>query len=493
MSGSDDKTVNLWDVQTGGTIKTFHGHTSFVCSVSISMDNTIIASGSWDKTICLWDIQTGECCHIIDEFSGYTTSVTFSPTNPQLLISRSSDYTIQQWDTNGHQIGPAYKGTGVVFSPDGTCFVLWDRGIASIQNSDSGVIITTIHAPNSDFQYCCFSPNGKFIAGASGSTAYVWDITGSRPCLAETYAGHTDAITSLTFSSSLISLSNDKSIKFWQIGAPSINSVATDSEYTPYTQASIVSIKLQANDGVTITCDMDGVVRTWDTLTGLCKASFSTSFWSNSQGDMKVVDNRLIIALVDRNIDFSYSIMKKTILIWDTKEGKHIKKVDILNNSPAMCPRMSGDGSKVFHLDESSIQALSTLTGKVVASVVFEGEPLNVPLIVDGSRVWVQRRGLPLQGWDFGTLSSTPTPLSDMPPNTTRSCLGFINGNEGETTGLSRIKDSVTGEEVYHLPERYWGFTTAEWDGQYLVTGYKSGEVLILDFKYMMALSKPVV
>ena len=40
VSGSSDETVSLWDVQTGGVIKTFHGHTSEVDSVSISPDCT---------------------------------------------------------------------------------------------------------------------------------------------------------------------------------------------------------------------------------------------------------------------------------------------------------------------------------------------------------------------------------------------------------------------------------------------------------------------
>jgi len=30
VSGSYDKTVKLWDLQTGGVVKTFYGHTSFV-------------------------------------------------------------------------------------------------------------------------------------------------------------------------------------------------------------------------------------------------------------------------------------------------------------------------------------------------------------------------------------------------------------------------------------------------------------------------------
>ena len=123
VSGSNDKTFNLWNIQTGGVIKTFHGHTDLVWSVSISPDCTMIASGSSDHTIQLWDAQTGECCCVIDRPNAVVNSVSFSPTNPKLLISASEDNTIQQWDVDGHQIGSTYEGNHVAFSSDGTHFV----------------------------------------------------------------------------------------------------------------------------------------------------------------------------------------------------------------------------------------------------------------------------------------------------------------------------------------------------------------------------------
>ena len=36
VSGSEDKTVKLWDVQTGAAVKTFSDHTSSILTVSIS-------------------------------------------------------------------------------------------------------------------------------------------------------------------------------------------------------------------------------------------------------------------------------------------------------------------------------------------------------------------------------------------------------------------------------------------------------------------------
>ena len=189
-----------------------------------------------------------------------------------MTITRSRDYTIQQWDTEGHKIGPAYRGANAAFSPDGTHFVSWGMESTTIQNSDSGAVITTICTPNGSIKHCCFSPDDRFIAGASGFNAYIWDITGSKPCLIETI-GHTNIILSLIFCSSLISLSFDNSVKFWQIGTPSMDPVATDPGHIPFIPASIISIKLHTKDGIAISCDEDGVVRTWDTLTGLCKAS----------------------------------------------------------------------------------------------------------------------------------------------------------------------------------------------------------------------------
>ena len=59
VSGGNDGSVNLWDMQTGGVVNTFSGHTSYIFSVSVSPDCTMIASGSWDGTIQLWSTQTG--------------------------------------------------------------------------------------------------------------------------------------------------------------------------------------------------------------------------------------------------------------------------------------------------------------------------------------------------------------------------------------------------------------------------------------------------
>ena len=59
-SGSLDKTICLWDAETGLQLGSpLTGHTDHICSVAFSPDGKRIASGSSDKTICLWDTETG--------------------------------------------------------------------------------------------------------------------------------------------------------------------------------------------------------------------------------------------------------------------------------------------------------------------------------------------------------------------------------------------------------------------------------------------------
>jgi dipeptidyl aminopeptidase/acylaminoacyl peptidase len=56
VSGSEDKTIKLWDATAGGLQKTLAGHSGRVTAVAFSPDGKQIASGSDDNTIKLWDV-----------------------------------------------------------------------------------------------------------------------------------------------------------------------------------------------------------------------------------------------------------------------------------------------------------------------------------------------------------------------------------------------------------------------------------------------------
>ena len=61
-SGSDDGTIQLWDLSTNENIKSLsgHGHREGIRSLAMyeTNDKTILISGSLDGTIKLWDLDT---------------------------------------------------------------------------------------------------------------------------------------------------------------------------------------------------------------------------------------------------------------------------------------------------------------------------------------------------------------------------------------------------------------------------------------------------
>jgi WD40 repeat protein len=61
LSGSDDDTVKIWDVESGANVGTLEGHSGGVSSVAFPADGRRLASGSWDHTVKIWDVESGAC------------------------------------------------------------------------------------------------------------------------------------------------------------------------------------------------------------------------------------------------------------------------------------------------------------------------------------------------------------------------------------------------------------------------------------------------
>ena len=98
VSGSYDKTLKVWDSETGNCIRTLSGNSGSVYSCAISHDNKFIVSGSDDNTLKVWDSETGNCIRTLSGNSGSVSSCAISHDN-KFIVSGSDDKTLKVWDS----------------------------------------------------------------------------------------------------------------------------------------------------------------------------------------------------------------------------------------------------------------------------------------------------------------------------------------------------------------------------------------------------------
>jgi WD40 repeat protein len=137
-SGSDDRTIKIWDAYTGACLQTLKRHCSQVSSVNFSHDSSCVASGSYDKTIKIWAAHTGACLQTLEGHDSRVRLVVFSH-DSSCIASGSYDHTIKIWDVQ-----------------TGTC--LQTLGIGStVQNLSFDATGSALHTNNGVFAFCDLS------------------------------------------------------------------------------------------------------------------------------------------------------------------------------------------------------------------------------------------------------------------------------------------------------------------------------------------------
>ncbi|MEH1892772.1 MAG: hypothetical protein V7K92_26115 [Nostoc sp.] len=89
VSGSGDRSIKIWNLQTSGLKTTLSLHTDAVNSVAISPDGKTLVSGSYDNTIKIWNLQTGELKNTLTGHTDLVYAVAISP-DGQTLVSGSA-------------------------------------------------------------------------------------------------------------------------------------------------------------------------------------------------------------------------------------------------------------------------------------------------------------------------------------------------------------------------------------------------------------------
>jgi WD40 repeat protein/serine/threonine protein kinase len=195
VSGSADKTVRLWDVDSGVCVHTFAGHAGPVAGVALALEAGKAWSAGEDRTVRLWDLQKRTELHERVGHSYGVQSVAFAP-NGSLLASCGGDSRVLVWDLKAQALRHAFTSEAaampcVVFSADSQKAFYSSAGRkVPVVDVETGNRVTTLPvATNMGIETMSLVPGGKNFLSCVGQP-YAWQWNGDTGQAIVTYPQH---------------------------------------------------------------------------------------------------------------------------------------------------------------------------------------------------------------------------------------------------------------------------------------------------------------
>lgn len=208
LSCSEDKTIRVWDRETGAGLCALRGHNYPVWCVKGDRLGMKFASGSLDRTLKLWMPELSYPLRVYVGHDGSVDTVAWHP-NCSYVLSGSYDKTVRMWsyqDSRCVRVFPAGKGgiTDIACSPDGKyCASVGEDRKVRIWDIAMGTALKDLKGHLGDVTNVVWGHDSRLlISGSNEGMIKVWD-TGSGeadPCLGSFSCGVGTSVLGMNFS-----------------------------------------------------------------------------------------------------------------------------------------------------------------------------------------------------------------------------------------------------------------------------------------------------
>lgn len=347
-TGSKDKSIKLWELNTGREVRSFLGHTMSVTCVTYSSDGKFLISGSNDRSIRVWDVKSSKMLFLIST-EDYITDVALDPAmkfiiaggynesgNPDscMIFDFKTKKLLKRINTDSRSIGLniAISPTGkyVGFGEDNRIVNIYEIGTWKKVNRFAFEEGWCGGCPT----FTAFSPNNKFAYLASrGGAVRKYDLATSS--LLKTYHKNPDDLTGFDISpdGKRLALALEDTVMIWDE-----HSGVLLTKILAVEKGQFRDIKFNSDSKKIIIASDDNTAFVWDIATNK-KEKIFTGFLNNRDlGGLNYDPNFYWQTNIARYVRFKNSLLitrDGTSLI-KGKFGSKLKRWDIATGKTVM-------------------------------------------------------------------------------------------------------------------------------------------------------------